>query len=698
MPNTFDPIKLASFIEEAGLSYKTTSKSFIFDCPLCQSKDRLYIRKTDGRFICWKCATSRRFQGAPEFALEALTGTSLKRIREALYGDKHYQASLALDIVLDAFDDELGPLDDELEGYRDIPSVEWPYHCLPLWAKGAENGVRYMELRGVPYDIACNYHIHYSPEKRSVVFPIEIGKKLVGYQYRTIDSTSVTKPDGTPVELLKTISSLDIPRDRCMMFSNRLTSDFAVLCEGPIDALKCFGKNTRVLLFDGSVKNIQDIAVGDLLMGPDSNSRKVIGIGEGFGKLFLVKPREGGGDPWVCNEEHTLFLKSRPGFPIKEKVLISVRDFNQKSRNFHLGHGLFRATLDFQEKTLPVPPYILGLWLGDGDTGRAGLDTMDKEIEKEWSDWVTNNGDYLEVIQKPRKKSSHFLARPFIQWGRNPRVFIKNNTGGWENDGTIRCISKKKLNDLGVIGNKRIPLAYLFSSKEQRLELLAGLLDTDGTLAKKTSFAISQSIKREGLMNDLVFLARSLGLRVCVHRFMARFNKNTVRTPQIRANISGGIDQIPTKLPRKKAVGKGKESSTITGFDISPLQEGDFYGVETDGDHLFLLEDLTVVHNCHLLGSGNVASMGKKVSHKQIELLLRSGIKKLYLALDPDAAEEINPILRQIGGVEAYLVELPCKGPKDKVDLGSLSMEEARDCILAAKPMPNNRIHVWLDG
>lgn len=338
MPNIFDPSKLLLFIEEAGLSYKTTSKSFIFDCPLCQSKDRLYIRKNDGRFICWKCATSRRFQGAPEFALEALTGTALKRIREALYGDKHYQAAIALDITLDVFNDELGPLDDELEGYRDIPSVEWPYHCLPLWAKGAENGVRYMESRGVPYDIACDYHIHYSPEKRSVVFPIEIGKKLVGYQYRTIDPTSVTRPDGTPVELLKTISSLDIPRDRCVMFSNRLTSDFAVLCEGPIDAIKAS-------------------------------------------------------------------------------------------------------------------------WVG-----------------------------------------------------------------------------------------------------------------------------------------------------------------------------------------------------------------------------------------------GNVCSMGKKVSHKQIELLLRSGIKKLYLALDPDAAEEINPILRKIGGVEGYLVELPCKGPKDKVDLGSLSMEEARDCILAAKPMPNNRIHVWLDG
>ena len=336
---TFDPSKLASFIEEAGLSYRTTSKSFVFDCPLCQSKDRLYIRKSDGRFICWKCATNKKFQGAPEFALEALTGTPLKRIREALYGTSHYQAALALDITLKAFQDEEDAPEEGLEGYQDFQGLTWPYHCLPLDRYASENGVKYLEDRGISLGVALRYDIRYSPERRSIAFPMWVGNRLVGWQYRTIDPTLVTKEDGTPVELLKTVSSLDIPRDRCLMFSNRLTSDFAVLCEGPVDALKA-----------------------------------------------------------------------------------------------------------------------------------------------------------------------------------------------------------------------------------------------------------------------------------------------------------------------------------------------------------------------DLLGSGNVASMGKKISQKQIELLLRSGIKKLYIALDPDAAEEINPLLKRIGDVEAYLVELPCKDPKKKVDLGSLSMEEARDCVLAAKPIFSNRIHVWLDA
>jgi hypothetical protein len=112
-------------------------------------------------------------------------------------------------------------------------------------------------------------------------------------------------------------------------------------------------------------------------------------------------------------------------------------------------------------------------------------------------------------------------------------------------------------------------------------------------------------------------------------------------------------------------------------------------------DHAILCEGPFDALKVHCCGGGNVASMGKKVSTQQIELLLKSGIKKLYIGLDPDAADEINPILRRIGGVEGYLMELPCGLGGTKVDLGSLSMEEARECFLAAKPMPNNRMHLY---
>ena len=56
-----NPQKLNKYIKDLGISFKETSKSFIFNCPLCNGKDKLYVRKNDGRFRCFKCATDNGF-------------------------------------------------------------------------------------------------------------------------------------------------------------------------------------------------------------------------------------------------------------------------------------------------------------------------------------------------------------------------------------------------------------------------------------------------------------------------------------------------------------------------------------------------------------------------------------------------------------------------------------------------------------
>src|SRR3990167_5628185 len=56
---------------------------------------------------------------------------------------------------------------------------------------------------------------------------------------------------------------------------------------------KCHGAGTRVLMFDGSTKSVEDVAVGDLLMGDDSKKRKVLALGGGRGEMFKIIPRKG---------------------------------------------------------------------------------------------------------------------------------------------------------------------------------------------------------------------------------------------------------------------------------------------------------------------------------------------------------------------------------------------------------------------
>lgn len=79
------------------------------------------------------------------------------------------------------------------------------------------------------------------------------------------------------------------------------------LITGATGAGKCLGKHTPVLMYDGGIKNVEDIQTGDLLMGPDSRPRTVLSTTKGRGELFKIIPRKG--QPWVCNDVHVLTLK-----------------------------------------------------------------------------------------------------------------------------------------------------------------------------------------------------------------------------------------------------------------------------------------------------------------------------------------------------------------------------------------------------
>ena len=74
-----------------------------------------------------------------------------------------------------------------------------------------------------------------------------------------------------------------------------------------IGGSQCLGFNTPILMFDGTIKMVQDVQVGDLLMGPDSQPRRVESLARGREEMFKVIPVKG--EPWICNRSHTLSLK-----------------------------------------------------------------------------------------------------------------------------------------------------------------------------------------------------------------------------------------------------------------------------------------------------------------------------------------------------------------------------------------------------
>jgi hypothetical protein len=92
------------------------------------------------------------------------------------------------------------------------------------------------------------------------------------------------------------------------------------------------------------------------------------------------------------------------------------------------------------------------------------------------------------------------------------------------------------------------------------------------------------------------------------------------------------------------------------------------------------------------LCGGNVATLGKWVSDRQIDLIVNKGIRRIYLGLDPDAIEDVARLIRQRGLEETYLIEVP----KPYKDLGEMPMEAVLDCFHAAQRVYSTMVFVSL--
>lgn len=380
----------------------------------------------------------------------------------------------------------------------------------------------------------------------------------------------------------------------------------------PVNVGKCVRRDTPIIMFDGAIKKVQDIRKGDLLMGPDGKSRAILSTTRGRGQMYDIIPKSGG-EVWGCNDAHILNLKcainrakNTPRRAHNRKYVwgatenISVSDYLKTNKEYKYNMRLWRTGLDFAEKSLLIPPYILGLWLGDGHSATAALTSMDEPLVREWESWVLSKGDQVRVysIGKQNRAKTYRAASQ-----------VKHRRG----------VCVKELMKLGVLHNKRIPREYLTSSRNQRLALLAGLIDTDGW-NNKPSRCYELTTVSPQLAQDYAFLARSLGFKVTVTT-VKKSSQNGAEGTYFQAIIRGSLSQVPVRLARKAALDSKKDPG-ITGFTVKDTGIGDYYGFTLDGDGLFLLGDFTVTHNTTAMLSTVAANI---MSNRRVLLLIHEG-------------------------------------------------------------------------
>ena len=340
---------------------------------------------------------------------------------------------------------------------------------------------------------------------------------------------------------------------------------------------KCLGRGTPVLMYDGSVKAVEDVQVGDRLMGPDSQPRNVLSLASGVSPLYRVTPVKG--DSYVVNDVHILSLKvSGKG---DAPVNVTVGEYLAAGPSFQAKAKGWRTGVEFERKPTTVDPYFLGLWLGDGCKGRPSVTTVDSEIVAYLKEYAGSLGLSLNDMQGEN--------------GRRARTYLLSTN----KRGTSSNPITNMLRDLGVLNAKRIPSSYLRNSREVRLQVLAGLIDTDGHL---TCGGFEYGSTLEPLADDVVFLARSLGFAAykTAKIGVCSYQGGKIPFDYFRVFISGRVSEVPTRLPRKQAADRRQIKDVLrTGISLEAIGTGEYFGFEIDRDRLFLLGDFTVTHNTH---------------------------------------------------------------------------------------------------
>lgn len=185
------------------------------------------------------------------------------------------------------------------------------------------------------------------------------------------------------------------------------------------------------------------------------------------------------------------------------------------------------APLKLPEVELDIPPYILGLWLGDGTTSGPSICTADEEIEHA----VRAYAETIDcgVTRKPDPRSKAVGL-----------TITRGRTGGKPNPFT------EKLRAFGLVGNKHVPPAYLRGSVEQRLALLQGLMDTDGSSGIACEFTTTTPALRDGVLD----LLSGLGFQPHLVEGRSALDGRDLG-PKWRITFTAYRDRPVFRLPRK---------------------------------------------------------------------------------------------------------------------------------------------------
>lgn len=377
----------------------------------------------------------------------------------------------------------------------------------------------------------------------------------------------------------------------------------------------CFGLGTSIMKANGDCVPVESIVVGDQLMGDDGRSvRNVLELKRGQENMYRFTYADN--TSHVFNESHILCLvatNSKGRRVAGQKTTVTVREWLTWGEDKKRCHAIYRSAVhDFGlTQELPIDPYILGVWLGDGTAETTCVTSEDIEVECALREYAKFTGLTIKGREGNSGNATDWLLRGVSRSAGNSML--------------------KALQQLDLIGNKHIPDCYMKSSFSDRLELLGGLMDTDGHLDNKgAGFDFIQ--KNKVLAHQVAWLARSVGCHSTIREVTKVCTNNGVSGQYWRVTIGRNVHNIRTRVASKKLFNPVKQRPNLH-FGIKSCESlgvGDYYGFVLDGNSQFLGGDFTVLHNTGKTTLAAAFALWKTVCfHKSIFMFTATKIDQL---------------------------------------------------------------------
>ena len=368
--------------------------------------------------------------------------------------------------------------------------------------------------------------------------------------------------------------------------------------------------NQEVIPTPTGFVQMKDINVGSVVLGPDGKPCTVVAATDEH-EFDSYRITFDTGESIVCSEDHqwTVYDRIRRTTKVRrtEEEMLQIKNKHQKYKyvptqltltpkqmlergfrkknnrgyyeyNFYIPNT---EPVDVLDRDIIIDPYALGLWLGDGYSAEPKMcyhqddgphymqfDVLDQQSEK-----------IMDSKRHPTMKQCKFNTRSGL------------------------CTANLK--QLNLLNNKHIPMNYIFCSKETKVKLLQGLMDTDGFVDEKQGVCNLQfSRKYQGMMETIPIFLKSLGLKVTVRDFektnSRRFSFLVTKDDFVPVTIPRKSERIHQSLERGKYV---KSRTIVNVENLNKKERGKCIQVDRP-DHLYLAGDIFVpTHNSTVMAA-----------------------------------------------------------------------------------------------